>query len=333
MSDASVTPPSGGWEFPQAGPIPFERFRVEFLRLYEPPLRAKATCRGMRHMLNVVAEVLGPDATTADFTPDFVARLIATRPPELAPITVKSLLVNVKVACNFALQMGYIQRSPFQFRKQWVRVGETKAGTFHSREEIARVLDLMARDVTRKEGWAQWRARRLQALAATVAYTGMRRMEATYLKVADVLLPERMILIVSRPNNRLKTQRSAQPVPIPDALYPILASWLPFADSEWAFPNVYRTAPWTGGSHGFKPLDRLKRLGKRAGVEGFTFQSLRHSWATHAEYWGLSDTMIQRVLRHTSLKTQQHYRHADAQNMRDAVGGINFGPASGGENS
>jgi integrase len=316
----------------EALPIPFAAFSAELMKLYEPPLRAKSTCRGMRHMLAAVAEELGEAGTTAGLTPDLVGRLVAAR-THLSPHSVKGLLRCLKTACNYALQMGYLRSTPFAFRKQWVRTPEPSVREHHSREEIARVLDLMARDVTRKDGWAQWRARRLHALAATVAFTGMRRMEALYLKVEDVLLDERMILIVSRPDNRLKTPNSAQPVPIPDALHKILNVWLPDTGCEWAFPNVYRTAPWTGGSPGYKPLDRMKRLGKRAGVAGFTFMSLRHSWATHAEYWGLSEAMIQRVLRHTSPQTQRHYRHADATNMRAALGDIDFGPAPGSEDS
>jgi integrase len=317
---------------PDARPIPFAEFSAELSKLYVPPLRAKTTCRMMTHMLRSVAEELGPDGTTAGLNPELIARLVAAR-PHLSPHSVKALLRCVKVACNYALQMGYLKSSPFAFRKQWVRAGEPTRRKHHSREEIARVLDLMAKDVERKEGWAQWRARRLYALVATVAYTGMRKMEATYLKIEDVLMDERMILIVSRPDNRLKTPRSAQPVPIPEALVKILETWLPHAQCEWAFPNVYRTAPWTGGSPGYRPFDRIKRLGKRAGVEGFNFLSLRHSWATHAEYWGISETMIQRILRHTNTQTQQHYRHADAVNMRAAIGGIDFGPPPQGENS
>jgi integrase len=213
--------------------------------------------------------------------------------------------------------------------KGWV--GPPKPRQHHSMEEIARVLALMARDVERKTGWAQWRARRLQALASVVAYTGMRKMEAIGLMVEDILLDERLILIVPRDGNRLKTVKSAQPVPIPEALAPILADWLPRTGCVWAFPNSMHTNPWVGGSPGYKPLDRMRRLGKRAGVDDFTFLSLRHSWATHAEYWGLSDTMIQRVLRHTSVRTQGHYRHADSANIRAATRGIDFGAIEPGE--
>ncbi len=316
----------------EARPVSFAEFSAELLKLYEPPLRAKNTFWGMRRMLSTVADELGQEGTTAGLTPDLVASLVVSK-GHLSPHSVKSLLRYLKTACNYALQMGYLRSTPFAFRKQWVRADSpTTRSKHHSREDIARVLDLMSRDVSRKEGWSQWRARRLQALTATVAYTGMRKMEAIRLKVEDILIDERMILIVSRPDNRLKTPKSAQPVPIPDALHKILETWLPFAQCEWAFPNVYRTAPWTGGSPGYRPNDRIKRLGKRAGVEGFTFLSLRHSWATHAEFWGLSEAMIQRILRHSNPQTQQHYRHPDATNMRAALGGIDFGPAPDGDN-
>jgi integrase len=307
------------------GPIPFADFTAELLALYLPPLRAKASYKSMRRSLEIAAEHIGEGATTANLTPDLIGRIVASRPPEHSPYTVNTLLTYLKVASNYAVQMGYLRASAFSFRKKWIRLGQPKVKKHHSMEEIARVLALMARDVERKTGWAQWRARRLQALGATVAYTGLRRDEALRLLVADVLLEERMILVVSRAGNRLKTERSAQPVPVPEALAKILADWLPHTHCEWAFPNVYRKGPWTGGSQGYTPLDRMKRLGVRAGVQGFTFQSLRHSWATHAEYWGLSDTMIQRVLRHTTTRTQMHYRHADADNLRSVVGGIDFG--------
>jgi integrase len=303
MSSFPENPASGGWGPAPMGPIFFDLMAEEMLRLYVPPLRAKATYRQMKYNLAIFARLLGPQALTSELTPDFIARLIASRPAGQSPFTVKSMLCNLKVACNYCLANGYITRSPFQFRKSWIRCGEGKPKKHHSREDIARVLALMARDTERKTGWALWRAQRLQALANTVAFTGMRRSEATYLRAADVLLDERLILITPTAGNRLKTVRSAQPVPIPDALAPILEAWLPHCHSEWAFPNSYRTGPWIGGSPGYKPLERMKRLGVRAGVEGFTFQSLRHSFATHSEFWGLSETMIQRILRQEHSST------------------------------
>jgi integrase len=329
-------------------PIPWADFSAEVLALYAPPLRAASTRDKVRQALRQVA-ALGV-ASTAEIGPQLVARFVAAQPPANSPNTTRGLLSSLRACCNYALDQGYCRASPFNRRRRWVRASAPLVKKFHSREEIARVLDMMRRDVGRKArgGWAEWRARRLYALASTVAYTGLRKMEALRLRVEDIDLPGRMLLIVERSGGRLKTVSSAAPVPLPDALVPVLAEWLPHLvlpasdpaddigpaprrnpgrvrDAGWVFPNVFRTGPWTGGSPGHDPLDRMKAAGLRAGVEGFTFLSLRHSFATHAEYWGLSDTMIQRILRHTSVRTQLHYRHAETINMRAKVAGLTFG--------
>lgn len=335
MSSLSYPMPHAEGSGPPVGPmpIPWDRFKREVLALYAPPMRSPATLSGMRQILDLVAG-LGV-SSTAGLTPELVARFIAARPVGESPNTTYALVARLRVLCNYAAGRGYLYVSPFALRKRWVRKVRRGARRHHSREEIARVLNLMRGEIERKRGWAQWRARRLHALAATVAYTGLRRTEALYLRVEDIDLEARMLLIHPG-RHRLKTEDSAQPVPIPDALLPILSEWLPHlalpdpppastCDPGWVFPNTLRTGPWTGGSPAHQPLSRLKAAGKRAGVEGFTFQSLRHSFATHAEFWGLSDAMIQRILRHTTTRTQWYYRHPDLDNMRAQVNGIGFG--------
>ena len=322
-------------------PIPMARFRDEVLTLYTPPLRARNTFIKMRQTLAIACELTGPGATTAELTPALIARFIQSRPPDQSNNSTLSLLSSLRVACAYAQSQGYIKVSPFAFRKQWIKPAPTTKSRHHGREEIGRVLQLLRADVEHRTGWAGWRARRLYALAATVAYTGLRKNEALHLCVEDVDLAGRMLLIVERKGRSLKTAASAQPVPVPEPLAAVLADWLrdeqrlwmarPDTECPWVFPNVTRTGPWTGGQPGAKPLDRLKAAGKRAGVEGFTFLSLRHSWATHAESWGLSPAMIQRVLRHTTVRTQWHYRHADMANLRGAVKNIDFGPDAPGE--
>jgi len=164
-----------------------------------------------------------------------------------------------------------------------VRRGHPIGVKHHSLADIKRVLDLLASEVLDREDWPQWRARRLLALASLFAFTGLRLKEGLYLRVEDIDLDQRVIQIIPRTLNRLKTEASAQPIPIPDGLAPILADWLPRCGSEWAFPGVTGKAPWTGGPSGHRPLDQLKAAGERAGVHGLTFLSLRHTWATQAE--------------------------------------------------
>lgn len=331
---------------PDVNPLPWDAFTAEFLSLYQPPMRSAATRARMRHVCSLLSS-LGVTSTD-QLNAATVARFIAARPPGESPVTTHSMVGSLRAVCNYAASSGYCRVSPFALRKHWVRRGRpTREKQHHSREEIARVLSLARAEVDRKRGWAQWRARRLYVLASLLAYTGLRRKEALWLRIEDVDLEHRMLLIRPRAGRRLKTEASAQPVPIPDALVPVLAEWLPHLalpdgpvpenapmpawnpegvrDPGWLVPNAYRTGPWEGGSNGSKPLDKLKALGRRAGVEGLTFLSLRHSWATHAELWGLSDAMIQRVLRHTNTQTQWHYRHADHANIREKVRGVGFG--------
>jgi hypothetical protein len=181
---------------------------------------------------------------------------------------------------------------------------------------------------------------------------GLRKNEILRLRIEDVDLSARIIRIVPRAGNRLKTVGSAQPVPIPEAIVELIRAWIEELgrnvardlDSEnpnprikpWLannrpvdpgllLPNAWRTMSWTGGSEGYTPLDKLRALGKRAGVEGLSFQSLRHSWASHAEsLWGFSPAQIMRILRHANLNTQLGYRHPDVHNLAAMVENIGF---------
>jgi integrase len=320
---------------PDVDPGSFAAFRGRVLELYKPPLRAKATYAKMRHALDDLATA-AELTMAAELTTSAIAKFVTKRPDGQSANTTDSLLRSLRTACNFAVGFGFIPVSPFALRSQWVRPTKPRHKQHHSREEIACVLDFMRRDVEAKRGWPQWRARRLYALTALVAFTGLRKMEALLLRVEDIDRSLRMVFVVAR--SALKTALSEAPVPIPPPLDPILGDWLTHRldappgvqyECDYAFPNVGRTNAWLGGSPGEKPVHRLKIVAARAGVEGVTFQSLRHSWATHSEYWGLSELMVKRVLRHASTKTQQGYRHPDPDNMRAATNRIDFGQAPG----
>jgi integrase len=156
-----------------------------------------------------------------------------------------------------------------------------------------------------------WPERRLHALAALVAYTGLRLSEALCARVEDLDLGRRVIWV--SPRRRLKTEASAAAVPIAGELAPILEAWLPHAGSAWLVPGVRREGPWRGGAPGYRPLDRLQQAAARIGLEGVTFHGLRHTLATLlVQRWGRSAEQVSWVLRHASPRTTvEHYIHAD----------------------
>ncbi len=320
-------------------PIPFPEFRDEVLRLYTAPHRAAATRRQMKKVLDLVAAL--EVKSTADLTPCLVARFIESRPPGQSPRTLQTLLRVLRGVCNQAVINGYLRVSPFALRRvsQWLgRIGRPQEKVHYSRDEIRRVLTLMATDVESTAGWSQWRARRLYALTATVAYCGLRASEALFLHASDVKLEARYIDLTDRSRDggrALKTDASARPVPIADALVPILQDWLSHrldhpADfeippCEWLFPTLNRKSNWKSGVPGQKPVQRVQAVAARAGVEGMTLQSLRRSLATHLEHHGTGQAMITRILRHTDSRTTlTWYQLADVPNMVQAMASFDF---------
>jgi len=316
--------------------IPWTEFKREFIGLYGPRFRARATKKGIQHALGLL-DGLGVQSTS-DLTVPLITRLVESRPPEHSDHTLKGILLRVQSAVNYCDAAGYLPgRNPFTVRpiKTWCRPSPPRGKKHLSRAEIKAILELMKRDSQERQGWQQWTARRLYCLTALIAYTGLRRNEALYLQVSDVNLPAQSIDVVDRAEHKCKTPGSAQPVAIPSALVTILDDWLPHRQdaplgfprpaSPWLFPTIRTGKPWTGGKEFCTPLGRLKAVAARARVATVTWHMLRRSIATHLEAHGAGPAMIQRLLRHTSsATTETWYRKADLSNMLACVDGFQY---------
>ncbi|MFI5458981.1 MAG: tyrosine-type recombinase/integrase [Isosphaerales bacterium] len=318
------------------GPIPFDAFVIELLRLYDPSLRSKDTRRQVVSTIKTL-ELAGV-RSTGDLTVSLLAKLVATRDPKLSPNTVRTLLRSVQSICSHAANCGYLAVNPFVVRplRTWVRPAPSKFKQYLTRDEIRRMMDVLAGDIEVKLGYTLWCARRIQALFMLCVLTGLRRGEALWLMTMDLDLQERVVYVVDRSSHRLKTALAAQPVALPEQLIPYLTSWLSHRmdappgpierpPSAYVFPCWTRSSPWTSGSTGSSPLVRLRTIGERAGVQGVTFKALRKSTATHLEGHGAGPAAIQRILRHSSVETaERFYRKFDLANMRATMEGFAF---------
>jgi integrase len=295
--------------------LPLEAFRERLLSLYAPPMRSARTLKKMARVLSLVAGVGA--ASTEDLTTERAAEFVRLRTlAGASPNTIRGELGYLSAACTYAVEEGYLERCP-RFKRVRPRPAPPSRPRVHAIEDVGRVLErLRSRAVT-------WEGRRLYALASVAAYTGLRRDELLWLECSDVRLEERLIEVVAR--RRLKTEGSAAPVPIPPPLSAVLAGWLPEAGPRWLFPALKRSAPWTGGTSGRRPCDRLRHAGEECGVEGLTFQSLRHTFATWCRRrWGLSSLELADCLRHTSPRTQAHYVGSDRAGLVAAVANIAY---------
>lgn len=309
--------------------VPWPEFSEEVEALYAPPMRERSTAKAIRRVLRELGEVGA--VTTADLTAGLIARWVqAQHARGRARATIRGYLGKARAICSIACGCGYLDRTPFAIRREWIRADPQPAPKRHlSLDQVAQLLGHL-----RGLAAVDWFGHRLYALASLVALTGVRTAEALHARVEDVDFAERVFVVSGR--RRLKTAGSAAPVPMPDPLPQVLACWSVRTGCEWLFPGERRAGPWTGGPPGKRPVDRLKAEALKLGIAGVTFLALRHSWATHGETaWGLAEGEIQRVLRHTTPLTQRGYRHADLANLRrigDRVGygvGRSVGPDGG----
>jgi integrase len=191
----------------------------------------------------------------------------------------------------------------------------------YSFEDVKAILSLATQEVTADPTFAK---KRLRALIYFVAYTGCRINEAIHLEWSDIAWEEGIAWLNFKIENDLKTPGSAAPFGLPDKLVAVLREWEKEKTCNWVFPNT-ANGPWKTGGRGFKHLDQLKELAKRAGVDDATWKRFRHALSTHGKQrFGMTKEQIQAQLRHASTDTQKHYDHDDLANLRKAMKEVDF---------
>ncbi len=249
-------------------------------------------------------------------------------------VSVDAELRSIRLFCNVMEEWRHRSENsnPFAGRGK-VTVGLRRKRTkereregvkpaYYTIPQLVRLLDQADREVEEKPD--DWNRRRLQALVYFEAYTGARINEVLHLAWDDIDWHNGVAYLFFKIENDLKTEGSEAPFGLPDALIPILQDWKRYGTGPWVFPNS-EGKPWTSGGPGYKPLDQLKALAKRAGIEHATWKMFRHSFDTHGKgRFGMTKEQMRAHLRHTTDQTQKHYDHADLENLREAVKEIDF---------
>lgn len=302
-------------------PMTWRDFAREVDTIYTGPQKAQSTRDKMAYVLRLCRE-LGAESP-ADLTTTFVARFVAARAEkEVSNNTIRGELRYLKAAVNLAIEEEWIEKRP-RWKRVWPRKSPKVRSKLHTIETVGRVLDAL------KAAATDWEGRRLYALFALYAYTGMRLREALYLHMEDVRLDARIIDVKHRPELRLKTEGSEGPVPIPEELAEILAGWLPHAGPRWVFPGLRGRGPWVGGAYGSRPTEAIRKAGEELGIAVLTPLAMRGTFATHArEEWGLNARQLMRILRHESESTQKAYLHPVTTKMVQSVAKVSYRASS-----
>ncbi len=307
-------------------PIPMGRFRARVLDLYRDLGRRPLTLCKLRQVLAELAALEDANGhltivKSTDLTTGNLAHWDAQNRTRRAPATRAGLMSYARAACSYAIEEGWRARAP-NWRRLWPRDTRARDAPRHLPWlDVGRILTAL-RNRAQLEDWP---ARRLYALVATIAYTGLRRDEALCLRMTDVDLINRVIRLVSHPLRPLKTSASRRLIPIPPELREILEAWLPQCQSVWLFPGIRRETPRRGGRLGHRPIDALRAAAQAAGVACPGWHALRHSWITHARTrWGIPDAIVTLIAGHTSIAMTDIYTHPDAANLAAATERITY---------
>jgi integrase len=298
----------------------FDRFRAETLAFLRPR-RAAKTYGKYRQVLTEIAALPGV-REASDLTPATIASWLDAMPPSRSDVTRLKLLVCLASICRRASRpAGPLRADPFAsvpVREWGLDSTPLSSPTFVPVKKISAFLRRLSLDQT-------WEGRRLHALAALVAFTGLRRGEALHLRRGDVDLRRGFVAVKRCAAHRPKTKASAANVPLPPQLVKVLRSWLKLNRGAWVFPNLTRDTPWVGGRAGKRPLDRLKSEAKKCGIPNLTFQLLRVSFATNAPRFGLDLDDVKKILRHTNMRTTEtYYVRPDDARIAVKARGIRF---------
>ena len=137
-------------------------------------------------------------------------------------------------------------------------------------------------------------------------HTGMRLGEILGLQWGDLDLRHRLISITKTKNNERKT------ISINEALYEKLTKLPRHMTSPYLFCHP-------DGTRILRIDHSFHSALKRAGIEGFRFHDLRHTFASHLAMRGVPLETIGTLLGHKDPKMTRRYAHISLTTLQEAV--------------
>lgn len=248
-------------------PMPIEDFAREVLKRYGAPGKSRDRYKLIKACMTSLMSMEG--LTTTEGLTDALAERLAENARGFSLSFAEYRIAAYKTIFRIAVELGAAPYSSF---------------IVHDRREAARDRDLSAEEVGRVLSHLGAAAhlpeeRRLHALAATVAYTGLSRDEVLRLRVDDCDIRAGTIRIRGRSSRDTRLRHTV--VSVEPRLAQILGPWLALAKTPWAFPDDGGTGQWSLKARD-NLKERLRTAGLRAGVVGVTFRSLRRACIAHA---------------------------------------------------
>ena len=147
----------------------------------------------------------------------------------------------------------------------------------------------------------------LQDLVTFALNTGLRLGEILNLKWEEVDLDTGVLQMIVRKNHRVLE------LPLNDKALAVVKGWHGIRKCQYVFYN-----PETGGQWRDLWLG-LKRACRRAGIEGVTWHTFRHTFASRLNRNGADLVTVKELLGHADIKTTMRYAHSNRDAKASAV--------------
>ncbi|HEX3625926.1 MAG TPA: site-specific integrase [Verrucomicrobiae bacterium] len=164
--------------------------------------------------------------------------------------------------------------------------------------------------------------KRDRAIVAVLLFCGLRRGELLGLKVTDVDM-ERRILVVRSEATKSKLPRK---LPLNDQISLILEDYLAERNKNrrYTTPSLFVSMTRDGGLSVDGIVHWVIRLRRAAGVE-FHLHQFRHTFASNLAAQGINSVLLQKLMGHSDLRMLQAYvRSLDAEDLRPALSTLGF---------
>jgi integrase len=214
---------------------------------------------------------------------------------EAGPATINRELACLRHMFNMALKWKKAQVNPVREVK-FLKEPEEKDRILSEEEEV-RLLEAVR---------TGHKSKHLEAIILTALNTGMRKGEIFNLKWSNVDFKNGVVTVVDKfKNGKIRS------IPMNKVLTATLEGAKKVSKGDYVFLNNGK--PYTDVKTGWWTAL------KNAGIEGFTFHGLRHTFGSRLGMRGIDIKAIAELMGHTDIKMTQRYSHPTPEYKKKAV--------------
>jgi len=268
--------------------IKFEDFADEYLELHSKPNNKSWVKSDLQNIKALKLYFTGKNLY--EITPLLVDKFKTHRIKEVAPATVNRNLACLKSMFNKAIEWGKAKENPVKKIKLFKE--NNKRLRYLEKEEIAKLL-------------ASCNGR-VKPIVVVALNTGMRRGEILGLKWKDLDFRRNLIYLYNTKNGEKRE------VPMNEQVKTALIRVGKHPESPYVFCKANAEPCKDIRKSFFTAL-------KKAGIIGFRFHDMRHTFASHLVMSGIDLNTVRDLLGHKSLEMTLRYAHLSPNHKQRAV--------------